>query len=408
MASVFKIGDRVEVPYEGEWYAGQVVSVDAASGLAGVQCDADAAGLITQAPFPSLRSPAGAEQQVDPSRITITRLRLPTGETRLVCPLCEKQFDEEEGETKLLHHVATDHGKAWSSADGQHGDSEHLDMLHQASAGGSHPCCEEVTRRMQVVSIGSFCGVKFTIQRLGLGAAHMPFDWIRTRSSGVIHFLQNDFAGFFSVASQCRVQSAGLRVYRSKQHSFWHDDISQAEVREKLLRRVDRFRALRSDSCKDLLCIRSAASTDELSEVENLHSALQSWFGLTRRVLLVVIIDGQEKHIGPFFVEGLPSVVLYGQPIADETAMMEGRAFETVVSSSLDLALQASDGAFPSVGNTFKKASDLLDCGLIHHCDGGFSSGYEGLRCYEEAPGKKHFDLTVCDAASLPDSRSNG
>mmetsp|Transcript_60425 Transcript_60425/g.112213 ORF Transcript_60425/g.112213 Transcript_60425/m.112213 type:complete len:417 (-) Transcript_60425:64-1314(-) len=415
MASAFRIGDRVEVPYEGQWYAGQVVKLDEATGQAGIQCDTDAPGLITQAPLQSLRTEGaatqGQQQVIDPSRITITRLRLPTGETFLVCPICDKQFDEQQGETKLLCHVAADHGKAWSSQDGQHGDSEHLDMLHQASATTSHPRCEEVKQRMQVVSLGSFCGVKFTIQRLGLGAAHMPFDWIRTRSSGVVDFLTNGFAGFFSVASQCQIKSANLRVYRSHQHSFWHDDISQTEVREKLLRRIDRFRALQKDSSKDVLFIRSCASTDELSEVEQLYMTLQSWLGVTRRVLLVIIIDGQEQHVGPFFLEGLPGVVLYGQPIAGEDAMMEGRAFETVVRSSIDLALQASNGkAFPVVQGamTFKKASDMLAGGLIRHCDAGFSSGYEGLRCFEETPGIQHFDLTVSDATVLPDSRSSG
>mmetsp|Transcript_83057 Transcript_83057/g.192946 ORF Transcript_83057/g.192946 Transcript_83057/m.192946 type:complete len:315 (+) Transcript_83057:68-1012(+) len=49
-----RVGDRVEVEYEGRWYAGVLHSVDAA-GKAGVKCDVDAPGVITVTPLHRLR-----------------------------------------------------------------------------------------------------------------------------------------------------------------------------------------------------------------------------------------------------------------------------------------------------------------------------------------------------------------
>jgi len=51
---VVRIGDRVEVHFEGRWYVGILHSVDA-NGEANVMCDTDAPGVFTIAPFCSVR-----------------------------------------------------------------------------------------------------------------------------------------------------------------------------------------------------------------------------------------------------------------------------------------------------------------------------------------------------------------
>ncbi|CAK0808484.1 unnamed protein product, partial [Prorocentrum cordatum] len=60
----------------------------------------------------------------------------------------------------------------------------------------------EMARHVQVVSVGSYCGAKLTLRRLGLGEAHMPFDWMRTSVRGLIHWLQHDFEGFLDWTSR--------------------------------------------------------------------------------------------------------------------------------------------------------------------------------------------------------------
>mmetsp|Transcript_50333 Transcript_50333/g.157574 ORF Transcript_50333/g.157574 Transcript_50333/m.157574 type:complete len:317 (+) Transcript_50333:1-951(+) len=49
-----RVGDRVEVEYEGRWYAGILHTVDSA-GKAGVKCDVDAPGVLTVTPLHRLR-----------------------------------------------------------------------------------------------------------------------------------------------------------------------------------------------------------------------------------------------------------------------------------------------------------------------------------------------------------------
>ncbi|CAE8601157.1 unnamed protein product, partial [Polarella glacialis] len=173
----------------------------------------------------------------------VTRLRLPNGEICLVCPVCGSELPDDEA--AFLEHVASSHGRALAAPGGKvGGESDHLDMLHQSSSEHWYPRRDEALRQLHVISLGSFCGMKFSIQRLGLGDAHLPFDWIRSTSEGVAKFVRNGFQGFFSVATACDVPSFGMRVHRAQHHSFWHDDVSQLEVREKMKRRVARFLAL--------------------------------------------------------------------------------------------------------------------------------------------------------------------
>lgn len=254
--------------------------------------------------------------------------------------------------------------------------------------------------RLRVVSLGSFCGVKFSIQRLGLGEAHLPFDWVRTTAEGVRHFLQSRFSDFFSIVS--RVDVANLQVYRSERHSFWHDDISQAASREKLSRRIERFCALQQD-CKDLLFVRSCTSTDELLEVEALYEQLCVFFGSgkNRRVLLLVAVDGQEDFQGPVVHKELPGVLFYAQPLVEDAASPESRAYCQAISYATDAALDVSPatiagnldvgfGLASSQAMSTQRGEKLID--VLRYCDAGMYTGYGDLQSFEE-PGKQHIDL---------------
>eukprot|EP00418_Pyrodinium_bahamense_P048063 CAMPEP_0179171576 /NCGR_PEP_ID=MMETSP0796-20121207/84583_1 /TAXON_ID=73915 /ORGANISM="Pyrodinium bahamense, Strain pbaha01" /LENGTH=419 /DNA_ID=CAMNT_0020874655 /DNA_START=73 /DNA_END=1330 /DNA_ORIENTATION=+ len=256
----------------------------------------------------------GKRKDMGNGGFTLRSVYLPSGEERLICPACIMQFHPSE-KKELFDHMAREHGESCASPeDVSSRHSEDLDLLWQAPSVTWFPQRDEALRRLRIVSLGSFCGMKVSLQRLGLGEAHLPFDWIRSRSAGLQLFLRNDFAGFFSVASQCDVPGTNLKMFRSMVHSFWHDDIKDPEIRKKLQRRIDRFRALRDDP-SDLLFVRSCASTDELREVEGLHDALQQRFGTSsRRVLLAVVVDGQRDLEGPILHAQTPSIAFFPHP----------------------------------------------------------------------------------------------
>mmetsp|Transcript_71535 Transcript_71535/g.155415 ORF Transcript_71535/g.155415 Transcript_71535/m.155415 type:complete len:942 (-) Transcript_71535:64-2889(-) len=371
-------------------------------------------GMPARPPTPSKAVEAAPEPATSPKapaegsqRVRISRLILPDGSFVLVCPTCQGQFLEE---SSLIEHIAESHGRALALPGGAPGgESGHMDLLHQKSSEKWHPRRDEVLSQLHVISLGSFCGVKFSIQRLGLGQAHLPFDWIRSTSSGVRSFVRRRFSNFFSVTSRQDVPGTSFTVHRSDKHSFWHNDITREEERELLRRRVDRFLAMRDDP-KDLLFVRSVASTEELAEVEDLYADLSDRFvkSARRRVLLVVVVDGQATFSGPIAHRGLPGVVFYAQPLAEDAVSPEGDCYTRAITSAVDLVLRAAASGLPpsegfglaANGNgasfSVPDAEYLLNCDTsrgdvpsflpLSPCDAGMHSGYPGVANFDAKP----------------------
>lgn len=351
--------------------------------------------------------------------VQVCRITMPGGASRLECPMCQAHFASDD-QAAFLEHSASIHGKSWGFSGNPEANgpvSDHLDKLYQGSNQLWHPHREALLARFHVISLGHFCGVKFSIQNLGLGNAHLPFDWLRSNSAGLCHFLRSDFEDFFSVACWRDVRNANLRMYRSERHSFWHDDIAKPEARAKLQRRINRFRALRDDA-KDLVFVRNVTCTDELSEVEDLYTALCDRFdGQRRRVLLVVIVDGQEGFQGPIRHAGLPGVIFYGQnEKQDPTDSRRGQVYCRAISNALDMALAAPEHSHPSVGfgageeqcdlPVVSNPSELLNATEKQQArflffNKGLLTGYGDLRSYSEV-GTKHFDMNVTGFEDLP------
>jgi len=318
------------------------------------------------------------------------------------------QFAVDE-EALMMEHLASEHGTVCvlAAAGGNlGGHSDHLDLLYMAANESWHPRREQVLARMRVVSLGSFCSMKSSIQKLGLGDLHMPFDWIRSSSEGVRHFVQSDFQGFFSVANKCELP--GMTVYRSQHHSFWHDDVTQREIREKMQRRIDRFLALRDDP-RDLLFLRSCASSGELLEAEALHAALEARFGSKngqprRRILLGLILDDQDAALeGPFFNEDLPGIVLTTQKFGGDKSAgpVYCAAAAAIISAALSKPPDDRPAGFgveqgaPQWRCSVANGSNLIRNGQVaplRFSDMGLHSGFPGLRSFVE-PGVPHFDL---------------
>jgi len=351
-------------------------------------------------------SPSQTPQGQPSAKVQVCRLHLPGGEVRLECPICGAHLPEDEA--AFLAHTASSHGRALSTSGGKlGGESDSLDMLHQTSDEHWHPKREQVLRRMRVISLGGYCGVKFSIQRLGLGDAHLPFDWIRTTSEGIQNFMQSDFANFFCTSPRCDIPGENLRVYRSPQHSFWHDDIADDEVRTKLQRRVDRFAALANDP-KDLLFVRACATTDEVVAVEILYQTLCEYLGASedrkRRVLLAIVIDGQQAFRGPVRHTALPGVIFFLQPLPINATDPSSEAYCRAVTEAVDLALQSPDNSDAAAGfGEVRTGGDIGQSLTVHSgcallgavetarihvqpCDAGLLSGYGDLTSFE-APG---------------------
>lgn len=343
----------------------------------------------------SLRTSIPAVEDKEQGHITL--LRMPDGEGRLVCPICGDHFAETDLEGLKAHansehgdaftyytsnllkraadgrnyyvcdfcemhfstasqctrHVAAQHGEVWTLLQDEASQSSELfDFLHQDrfDAAITYPRLQDLQSRIQVVSLGSFCGVKFSMQRMGLGSSHMPFDWIRTSVKGVTEFVRSGFKDYFSVTTQKKIESAAVHLYRSTKHCFFHDDITQENIQIKLQRRVSRFLAL-SQGAKDLLFVRAGASTSELQGIDELFAALQERFAsANRRVLLLVIVDGQKVRQGPVVHEKIPSIMFYMQPFDIHAMDPDGSAYCEAIASAADLALKVPEGSLPSVG----------------------------------------------------------
>lgn len=221
------------------------------------------------------------------------------------------------------------------------------------SALGRSP--EEVSSLLQVVALGSSCGVKLTIRRLNLDEATMPFDWIRTSVTGIVDWLSNDFTTFFR-SPFCRIdvifRELPMTVYRSTTHSFWHDDIEELATRERLWRRVQRFMGLHTDTCqqnnpRQLLFVRTAAGTHEIAETELLYKLLQETFGANgRQVWFLLIVDDQPIK-GPILHSKYEGLMFWVQPITPGPLRSGGDApgpYEDAISFAVKRILSAPSG----------------------------------------------------------------
>ena len=79
-----------------------------------------------------------------------------------------------------------------------------LQMLGQSA--------QEVIQGVEAVSLGSYCGTKAPLRKLGLTEASLPFDWMHTRVEGLIHWLQNGFDDFFSVDRRLDVERDQMQM----------------------------------------------------------------------------------------------------------------------------------------------------------------------------------------------------
>jgi len=250
------------------------------------------------------------------------------------------------------------------------------DLLDEIKPGKN--MCDELTNNVRLVSLGCYCGPKLSFQQIGRGAETLPFDWIRTRLEGVLHFLRSGFAGFYDFDTREPVPgAAGMVMYRGYLHSFWHDDPQEPAMRERYNRRIHRLQTINAEQ-QPVLFVRSIGSTDELPHALELLSELVHRFGRQARLLLIV--DFQSNPHGPIVVQGQPSLLIYyfNRDFHDTRGL---GPYNDPVRCGLDWAVGRDVGAavYPSLEAAAAMAQPM---------DFGYN-GLGGLRAFEEAPGSR-------------------
>jgi len=172
--------------------------------------------------------------------------------------------------------------------------------------------CEEISE-VPLVSLGCSCGPKLSFKAIGRGAETLPFDWARTRVEGLLHFLSEDFDGFFDNAvnniQYLDEKGTTWTAFRSPLHSFWHDDPREPAMRERYTRRIERLFTIDATE-EPVLFVRSVAQSSEIPLTAELLEKLQETFGEQAKLLLIVDFQGQNAP-GPCTVDDLDDLLVW-------------------------------------------------------------------------------------------------
>eukprot|EP00927_Polykrikos_kofoidii_P070933 TRINITY_DN6729_c0_g1_i1.p1 TRINITY_DN6729_c0_g1~~TRINITY_DN6729_c0_g1_i1.p1 ORF type:complete len:653 (-),score=130.17 TRINITY_DN6729_c0_g1_i1:86-1954(-) len=229
---------------------------------------------------------------------------------------------------------------------------------------------------VRLVSLGCFCGPKLSFKKIGRGSETLPFDWLRTRLEGILHFLRNDFEGFYHWDTMQKVPNTGMTIFRGYLHSFWHDNPTDPAMQERYNRRIQRFKEIDAET-SPVLFVRAASVTAELAQAPELLSVLKQKFG--KQAFLLMILDFQVTAEGAAIVDGHPDILIYylsSAVHAPERA--DGAPYTEPVKTALDWALRRQIKAMHFVDmETIVSCADQTDWGL---------SGLAGLAAFEDAP----------------------
>lgn len=230
---------------------------------------------------------------------------------------------------------------------------------------------------VKLVSLGCYCGPKLTFQRMGRGAETLPFDWVRTRFEGLLHFLRTDFEGFFDFVTKQQVPGCHMTMYRGPLHSFWHDDPTDPSMHERYGRRIKRFLELGASS-QPVLFVRVAADAAlELAHALELARELAMRFGALAKLLLILNFQDASGH---FLLEGCKNAMVSCLPAS--VHRREDPAFRAPFAAPVLAGLAWAAGCSPDAGEwpvrTVDEARQLI------RADTSGCMGLGGLRSFEE------------------------
>lgn len=206
-------------------------------------------------------------------------------------------------------------------------ESDLLDRMPDGKVEG-----DTATEQVRLISLGAYCGPKLSFKKIGRGAETLPFDWLRTRLDGVLHFLRNDFEGFYDWSTMQKVPN-GMTIYRGYYHSFWHDNPLEDAMRERYDRRIQRFKETDAHSAP-VLFVRACAETSELGRSDELLAELKIQFG--KYASLLMILDFQSTATGPALVDGHPDLMVWYLSGSIHSEVRDGCPYTEPVKVALD------------------------------------------------------------------------
>jgi len=245
------------------------------------------------------------------------------------------------------------------------------DLMERMPDGEGADMVEPESETIRLVSLGHNCGPKLSFKHLGRGAETLPFDWSRTRLEGVLHYMRNDFAGFYDFTTRESVPGIkDMIMYRDRLHSFWHDNPEDSNMMERYKRRCARFQSIDAEN-KMVLFVRAAVVKSEVRRAGEVLKELRDRFGPYAHLLLM--LSHQERASGLATVEGHDGLMLfflprgahkggytvYADPIATALARLTGRPSKVI--------------KFPNLGYVEEVATEIR-AGL---------DGLGGLRAFE-------------------------
>jgi len=228
------------------------------------------------------------------------------------------------------------------------------------------------TAKIRLVSLGCYCAPKLTFKKLGRGAETLPFDWCRTTIEGVLHFLKNDWEGFFDYKTTMPVPGFTMTIFRGYYHSFWHDNPTDPAMHERYARRLERFNNIDAQSGQ-VLFVRSCSASDEAAKGPELLYLLKARHGQNASLLLIV--DFQHSAQGAAVVHEHPDLLIFylsGSAHSDP----DGAPYCEPILCALDWCVGRE---FP--GRQFPDMETALKC--IDFTDWGLT-GMGGLPAFEE------------------------
>lgn len=215
------------------------------------------------------------------------------------------------------------------------------EKLERMTAAKNVPPLPADTDHVRLVSLGCMCGAKLSFQQLGRGSETLPFDWVRSRLKGILHFLRSDFEGYFDYDTMIP-DCGGMTMFRSRYHSFWHDNPDDEDMREKYERRIARFKEIDA-SKQPVLFVRAVASTDELMLAVEVAEELARRFGEQAHLLLIV--DFQKRMQGPAVVHNMKAGKLLLYYHATEDREPAFAPYMKPIRAGLDWAARKNIGA---------------------------------------------------------------
>lgn len=162
-------------------------------------------------------------------------------------------------------------------------------------------------RTERIVSIGGWCGVSLVVRKkLRLCPEAFPFDYILSSFQGVIHFLRNDFDGFFPDKIVPCIEN-GSRRFVGPHTIFLHHDLQDKAVMLAFQRRLRRFSSLLAEEDPVLFVRASGAYFDEAQLIPEFMSVIRERFpSLKFRLLFISHYQGE----GEKFQTTDPAVIL--------------------------------------------------------------------------------------------------